>query len=187
MRNALIVVAALIVAALVAGLLVYAFLTPRPQPEISSRAAPVAAAVGPTPTIPRPQGKPLATTGFNGVFAGMLEGDNDSSAPGTLELAQNGKDVTGAFTIAPGLYIDGGRCGEAEVPPGTQSATGTIDPKDPNKMRAEVTVKQSGLTITITLDGALSKDGKTLTGTAKADLPFLCGRDPVIIGEFERQ
>lgn len=186
MRTCLIIVIALIAAALLAGLLVYAFLTPRP-PEVTSRAAPVAAAIGPTPTVPRQQGKPLATTGFNGVFTGTLEGDNDSSAPGTLELVQNGKDVTGTFTIDPGLYIDGGRCGEAEVPPGTESAAGAIDPKDPNKMRAEVTVKQSGLTIKITLDGTLSKDGQTLTGTAKADLPFLCGRDPVITGEFERQ
>jgi hypothetical protein len=182
MRALLAVFVAIIVAGAIA---LAAFFILRPPIDLSTSANSLAPP-RPRPTTavatPRP-----ATTGFNGTFEGDLEGDAGSTAPAVLELVQDGSSVQGTFTIDEGLFIDGGRCGEAEVPAGTQSASGTVDRRDPQHMTAEVEFEVSGIAVTITLDGRLSDDNRTLTGTATADLPFLCGRDPVITGELIRQ
>lgn len=193
MNKPLIIALIALVLLVAAAALVVSFLTPDLSATSRTASSNVAAArPRPSATPPR-QGQPLATptrgpsTGFTGVFSGTLQSSDGSSAPGILEFEQDGNEVTGTFTIEPGLYIDGGRCGQAEVPPGTESATGTIDKKDKNKMVAVVEIEQSGIKVKITLEAQLSKDQKTLTGKAVADLPFLCGTDPVITGVFARQ
>lgn len=139
------------------------------------------------PPVQPPTNGNLGGGVFNGTFSGILYGSAGSSAPVTLELAQAGNEVTGVMSIGPGLVIDGGNCGIQEVPPGTQTANGRIDPADPNHLDAGAVFQVQGLTITISLAADLSADGQALTTQALIDLPFICGPDPVLNGNFSRQ
>jgi hypothetical protein len=123
---------------------------------------------------------------FAGTFEGVLRGDDGSRAPVTLELVQNGRAVSGEIAVGRGLIIDGGNCGLVEVPTTTQTATGATTARAPRLLSAETALKVQGLAITIDLDGELSRNGQTITAEARIDLPWLCGRDPVITGTFDR-
>jgi hypothetical protein len=116
----------------------------------------------------------------------MLNGDDESSAPVTLTLAQDGPAVSGTITVGEGLFLDGGNCGATAVPAGTKSASGEVDTTTPNHLDAGASFDAQGFTIALDLDADLSADGQTLTAEATIDLPFLCGRDPVITGTFTR-
>lgn len=153
-----------------------------PGAAMSISAAAAAARSTPRPT---PTGRPGAD--FTGEWQGALAGDDDSRAEVTLELTQSGREVEGVITAGPGLFLSGGRCGEAEVPAGEQAASGQVDRRDPRKLTAESQVEVSGLTITIRLTGVLAADGRTIDAEALIDLPRLCGRDPVVTGTFVRQ
>lgn len=123
---------------------------------------------------------------FTGSFEGVLYGDDGSEAPVVLELVQNGRDVTGEISVGRGLFIDGGNCGVVEVPVTTQTATGRTTASAPRNLDAVAALKVQGISVTIHLDSELSRDGEDITAEAKIDLPWLCGRDPVINGEFTR-
>jgi hypothetical protein len=103
-----------------------------------------------------------------------------------LTLVQDGSNVSGTITVGEGLFLDGGNCGETAVPAGTQSASGEVDTTTPNHLDARATFTVQGFIITFDLDADLSADSQMLTGEATIDLPFLCGRDPVIMGSFAR-
>lgn len=145
----------------------------------SAQAAPVRPATGSTVTT---------TSGglFTGSFEGVLYGDDGSEAPVVLELVQTGRDVTGEITVGRGLIIDGGNCGVVEVPATSQTATGKTTAGAPRNLDAAAAFKVQGLTVTINLDSELSRDGQDISAEARIDLPWLCGRDPVIAGEFTR-
>lgn len=129
-----------------------------------------------------------ATSGelFAGTFEGVLRGDDDSGAPVTLELMQDGRAVTGEIAVGRGLLIDGGNCGLVEVPAMTQTATGATTARAPRLLSATSGFKVQGMAIVIELDGELSQDSETIIAGARIDLPWMCGRDPVITGEFDR-
>lgn len=153
--------------------------TPTAAPTLPPATLPV-----PIPTEPEP-GVPQANP-FSGAFEGVLNGDEQSSAPVTLTLEQDGSLVNGTIMVGEGLWIDGGNCGATAVPAGTQSASGEVDTTTPNHLDARATFTVQSFTITLNLDADLSEDGQTLTAEAMIDLPFLCGRDPVITGTFTR-
>lgn len=134
------------------------------------------------------QVRPTATSGglFTGSFEGVLYGDDGSKAPVVLELVQNGRDVTGEISVGRGLIIDGGNCGAVEVPATSQTATGRTTAAAPRQLDAVAAFKVQGINVTINLDSELSRDGEDITAEARIDLPWLCGRDPVINGEFTR-
>lgn len=140
------------------------------------------------PARPTTRSTVVATSGglFTGTFEGHLQGEDGSSAPATLVLVQSGRDVASELTIGRGLIIDGGNCGLVEVPSSTQTVTGKTRAGTPRHLEAASSFKVEGITVTIDLDGDLARDGKTLTAEAKIDLPWLCGSDPVITGEFDR-
>lgn len=155
----------------------------------------------PTPTLAPAGGQPLAPIGsdntpaaplpnaaapFTGTFAGTLSGDNGSSAPATLSLVQTGNQVSGRIEAGPGLLIDGGNCGAQAVPAGAPAAAGQTDPNNPNRLQAAINFEVQGLTITLNLGAEMSPDGQTMAVQATVDLPFICGRDPVISGTFAR-
>ena len=123
---------------------------------------------------------------FTGSFEGVLYGDDGSEAPVVLELVQNGRDVTGEITVGRGLLIDGGNCGVVEVPETTQTAVGKTTAQAPRALDAQASFKVQGIAVTINLDGQLSRNGEDLTAEARIDLPWLCGRDPVVTGAFAR-
>ena len=131
---------------------------------------------------------PTATSGglFTGTYEGILLGDDGSEAPVTLELTQAGRAVTAEIAVGRGLLVDGGRCGVAAVPAGTQTGAGRVATNAPRHLDAIVELEVEGIAVGLQLSGDLSRDGETLTTTARIDLPWLCGRDPVITGEIFR-
>lgn len=132
--------------------------------------------------------RPAATSGglFTGTFEGVLYGDDGSEAPVTLALTQTGRAVTGELSVGRGLVIDGGNCGRVEVPATSQTATGATTAAAPRELDAKAAFKVQGISVTIDLSSTLSRDGGTIESQAKIDLPWLCGRDPIITGEFAR-
>lgn len=150
----------------------------------------VSVQAAPAHAKPAPKATPQPTTISGGLYAGTFEGtltgDKQSRAPITLELSQSGTTVTGDIVIGRGLTIDAGVCGLAAVPAGSETASGKTTTRAPRHLDAATTLSVQGMTITIDLDGDLSADGDTLTTKAKIDLPWLCGRDPVISGTLER-
>ena len=151
----------------------------------------LAAALPPAQPAPvggdTPLGHPSGAGGFNGVYSGTLNGDNGSTAVGTLTLTQTGNDVSGQLDIGPGLVLDAGSCGAQSVPQLTQAAAGAVDPAAPNRLQTASSIPVAGFTVGIILNAELSADGQTLAARADLDLPFICGRDPVISGTFGRQ
>ena len=132
----------------------------------------------------RPEPKPDRL--FDGTFRGTIYGDKGSSAPIELQLTQNGRHVRGDVEIGSGLYVNGGMCGSGYIPGGAQSAGGQVSAKNPNRLYAESTFKVSGVKVTIDLLGIASADGEEVDTQAKIDLPWLCGRDPVMTGTLYR-
>lgn len=121
---------------------------------------------------------------YSGLFFGWIYGDRDSKAPIALKLQHSGQDVTGKLFLGQGLYIDGGRCGSASVPPTSVAASGLTDPDDQNALTARTTVNIGGFSVTIDLESML--EGDALQATAQADLPWLCGTDPQVYAELNR-
>ena len=121
---------------------------------------------------------------FTGTFEGLIYGDKNSSAVMTLELEQDGNEVTGTAYLSDGLYVNAGNCGSANIPAVTQAATGTVSTKNPNLLATEATFNVSGINVTIDLVGELVDD--ELEADAKIDLPWLCGKDPVLSGTLEK-
>ena len=156
-------------------------------PDGAQPSAPTPTLAALPPALPAPIGGQPATGGFNGTFAGTLNGDNGSAALGTLTLTQTGDTVSGQLAIGPGLVLDAGSCGAQSVPELVQTATGTIDPAAPNSLRTTGSIPVGGFTIGVILTADLAPNGQSLAARADLDLPFLCGRDPAISGTFGRQ
>lgn len=123
---------------------------------------------------------------FDGKFQGLVYGDKGSKAPVTLNLNQDGTIVEGTVFIGNGLFVDGGFCGSGYIPSGSQVATGQISKSDASVLAATSNFKVSGMGIKINLNGTLSPDGDELKTQAKINLPWLCGRSPVISGVLEK-
>lgn len=123
---------------------------------------------------------------FDGTFQGRIYGDKGSSAPIILELNQDGRVVEGTVEVGRGLYVNGGMCGSGYVPSGVQSAAGQVSASNPRQVYAEAAFKVSGLTVNIDLNGIASADGQEVDTQARIDLPWLCGRDPVLSGTLYR-
>ena len=124
---------------------------------------------------------------YQGIFSGSVRGDRDSQAPITLDLIQRGEDISGTVSIGEGLFIDGGMCGAVAVPPVEQAVTGRAVKGHPDQLDMELTFKVSNLKIVVNLESQISPDGRNIEAEARIDLPWLCGRDPVIRGELERE
>lgn len=125
---------------------------------------------------------PGNTGPFNGKFQGTVHGDQGSQAPLTLNMSQNDEQIRGTATLGQGLYVDGGWCGKAYIPATSQSGTFKTLSYDPNRVLFNTTFDIRGLRIGVNLNGKISPDGKNLTADARIDLPWFCGKDPVING-----
>lgn len=117
---------------------------------------------------------------YDGTFNGIVYGDNGTSAPLTLELTHHGEQVSGNMHLGSGLYVKAGRCGGANVPTASQYASGTTVRNNPNRLVASSKVNVGRFDITVKLQSDMSADGDTINATAKLDLPWLCGRDPLL-------
>jgi hypothetical protein len=123
---------------------------------------------------------------YEGVFYGIVNGDNDSQAVLALLLTDRDGVVEGKVYLGRGLYVDAGVCGGTEIPPMQQYARGRTLPNDPTRMSVNTNMSVSGFEIGVDLNSQVSTDGKTLTAKATIDLPWLCGRDPSFSGTLER-
>lgn len=130
------------------------------------------------PTIPGTSGP------FNGKFQGTVYGDRGSKAPLSITMTQYGNQVRGTATIGQGLYVDGGWCGKANIPAITQGGTFRTSSFDPNRVLFNTAFEVQGFRIGVNLDGKVSTDGETLNADIKVDLPWFCGKDPVINGQL---
>ena len=117
---------------------------------------------------------------FEGTFSGVIYGDKGSQAPLTLKMVQDGDEVYGTLFLGSGLYINGGRCGGGYIPASNQYAAGKIDKSNAHALDAITSIRISGFKVNIELEGLLSKDGENLQAEATVNLPWLCGRDPVV-------
>jgi len=129
---------------------------------------------------------PSAVGPYEGTFSGYVYGDRGNRVPIMLEMIHRRGTVTGTVNLGEGLYVDGGRCGGAYIPAGVQSAGGETLSTDPNRLQAGTTFRVSGFQISAELDSVISPDGENLTAQAKIDLPWLCGRDPLLEAELSK-
>ncbi len=133
-----------------------------------------------------PASKPTAGP-FEGVFTGTVKGDLGSQTTLTLDLTDRANIVSGEATLGTGLKVNAGQvCGTAVIPAGVMWAEGEKSSRRPRELSAESTIEVTGMEVTIEVEGELSADGKTLDVTAKIDTPWICGRDPVIMGTLTK-
>ena len=136
------------------------------------------------------QAPPIETTAatgpFDGIFYGWVNSDNGSRAPMVLDLTHKGSTVSGDIYLGEGLVVNGGICGEAAVPSGIQSATGTTDPRSPDMFSTAIGFEFSGLEIGVDITGQVAPDGESLSAEAQIDLPWFCGADPELSGTLLR-
>ena len=123
---------------------------------------------------------------FEGVFSGVLYGDNDSRAPIALQMTHRDGVVNGRLYLGEGLYVNAGMCGKTEIPAMVQSASDRSLPSNPNKLAVKTSFNFSGFDIGVDLTSTVSADGSTLNAGTSIDLPWICGRDPSYSGTLYR-
>ena len=123
---------------------------------------------------------------FEGVFSGVLYGDNNSRAPIALQMTHRDGVVNGRLYLGEGLYVNAGMCGKTEIPSMVQSANGRTLSNNPNKLAVDTSFNVSGFDIGVDLTSTVSADGKTLSAATSIDLPWICGRDPSYSGTLYR-
>ena len=123
---------------------------------------------------------------FEGVFSGVLYGDNNSRAPIALQMTHRDGVVNGRLYLGKGLYVNAGMCGKTEIPAMMQSANGRTLANNPNKLAVNTSFNMSGFNIGVDLISTVSADGETLSAATSIDLPWICGRDPSYSGTLYR-
>jgi len=122
---------------------------------------------------------------YEGVFHGIVQAPDGSEAAMSLDLTHRGSMVEGTVSLGEGLTIDAGMCGEAAIPAANILASGKTSTLDNKKLSAVSNFDVSGVAVKVILDSAINKD--TIDATAKIDLPWLCGSDPVLTGKLHRE
>ena len=123
---------------------------------------------------------------YEGVFFGMVYGDNNSRAIMAMQLTHRDGLVEGKVYLGDGLLVDAGVCGSNKIPSMLQHASGMTNPNNPNELDVRTNVNVSGFDIGIDLNSIVSADGDTLTAEALIDLPWICGSDPSFTGTLNR-
>jgi len=121
---------------------------------------------------------------YEGTFNGTVYAPDRSSAPMSLILTHRGNVVDGTVFIGDGLNIDAGMCGSASIPATSVYANGNTSASNPKNLSARSSFDVSGVNVTVDLNSQVS--GDKLNATAKIDLPWLCGGDPVLNGTLYR-
>ena len=134
-----------------------------------------------------PQATPSADIGpYQGTFYGRAYAGQDSRASMLLTLVHRGDQVEGTVYLGEGLTVDGGFCGTFDVPSTVQWVEGTTLAGDPDRLAVSPSFEVNGLAISVELESELSADGTALEAEAKIDLPWICGRDPVLTASLQR-
>jgi hypothetical protein len=120
------------------------------------------------------------------MFRGVAYGDKGSSAPLSLELRHRGSEVTGNVYLGEGLHVSAGFCGSVNLPAATQRIEAETSFWNPKRLVAEPTFDAGGFELTVDFESNVSADGKAIRAKAKVDLPWFCGRDPVLTSTLHR-
>jgi hypothetical protein len=123
---------------------------------------------------------------YEGIFTGMVGGDEGSTAPMALRLIHRDRDVAGIVYLGQGMTIDAGRCGTYDLPATAEWVEGQTVAGDPYRLVANPSFEVEGFELTVDFESTVSADGQTVTAQARVDLPWLCGRDPIISGSLDR-
>lgn len=123
---------------------------------------------------------------YEGAFSGVAYGDGDSSAPLALELTHRGRQVEGSLVLGEELYVSGGWCGAVNVPSFAQEIEGRTAFGNPQRLVASPSFDTGGFKMTIDFESNLSADGDVIMAEAEIDLPWFCGRDPVLTSVLYR-
>jgi hypothetical protein len=144
-------------------------------------------AVGVAYAAESPASSSMNTVGpYEGVFSGVLYGDNNTRAPIALQMTHRDGIVSGRVYLGEGFYVNAGRCGGTTIPAMAQSANGRALANDPSKLSVTTSFNLSGFNIGVDLNSSISADGDTLNVSTSIDLPWLCGRDPSYSGTLYR-
>ncbi len=123
---------------------------------------------------------------YEGLFQGLVYGDRGSSAPITLDLTHRGSRVEGRVSLGKGLHVSGGFCGTVDLPALSQQVEGQTTRWNPNRLVVSPTFDVGNFDITVDFESVVSADGEVITARAKIDLPWFCGRDPVLTSTLNR-
>ena len=137
--------------------------------------------------VPGASAAPAAATNagpYEGTFNGTVYAPNGSSAPMSLILTHRGSTVDGTVFIGEGLSIDAGMCGAAAIPASSVYANGKTSATNPKVLSTSSSFDVGGIDVTVGLNSKIQ--GDTLNATAKIDLPWLCGGDPVLNSTLHR-
>jgi hypothetical protein len=124
---------------------------------------------------------------YEGAFRGVALGDQGSRASLNLDLVHRGTRVEGIVRLAEGLYVDGGWCGSVEVPAITQEVEGQTMRGSPRRLVVNPTLDVGGFELKVDFESSVSIDGDVISARATVDLPWFCGRDPVLSGVLHKE
>ncbi len=124
---------------------------------------------------------------YEGSFRGTAYGDRSSSAPLALQMTHRGNQVKGSLSLGEGLYVNGGWCGAVNLPASTVDVEGQTTLRDARRLKATPTLNVGNLDITVDFESSVSANGKVVTAKAKVDLPWFCGRDPLLTATLSRE
>jgi hypothetical protein len=124
---------------------------------------------------------------YEGAFRGMAYGDSDSRAPLTLDLTHRGSHVEGTVFLGEGLYVNGGWCGAVQIPAVAQEVEGQTSSWNPRRLEVSPTFDLGRFELTVDFESNISSDGELINAEAKVDLPWFCGRDPVLKAKLYRE
>ncbi|MGD9050103.1 MAG: hypothetical protein PVF77_18765 [Anaerolineae bacterium] len=124
---------------------------------------------------------------YEGRFQGVANGDRSSSAPIMLDLTHRGNQVEGVVYIGEGLVVSGGFCGTVNVPATAQYVEGKTVRWNPNRLVVKPTFDLGGFELKVDFESNVSADGEEITAKAEVDLPWFCGRDPVLSSTLYRE
>lgn len=123
---------------------------------------------------------------YEGTFQGVAYGESGSRASLTLELTHRGDDVVGKMSLGEGLHIDGGMCGEFDLPATVQYIEGQTSSGDPERLVASPSFKVSGFEVEVVFESKVLRNGDIIFARAEADLPWFCGSDPSLLAVLYR-
>jgi hypothetical protein len=123
---------------------------------------------------------------YEGIFKGSAYGDVGSRAPLNLDLTHRGREVKGEVSLGEGLYVDGGLCGKVHVPATKEVVEGQTVLTNPKRLVVTPTFNVGGFDLAVNFESDISADGEVIVARAKVDLPWFCGRDPVLAGVLYR-
>jgi hypothetical protein len=123
---------------------------------------------------------------YEGTFRGVAYGDKGSSAPLSLELTHRGNQVKGNVYLGEGLHVSAGFCGSVNLPAAAQRIEGETVSWNPKRLVADPTFDAGGFDLTIDFESNVSADGEVITAKAKVDVPWFCGRDPMLTSTLYR-